>query len=216
MCALVALREIHKTTVSCVSRTRVAGICREICHETHAIPVSCVSLFGLGVSTAKETLICICRPFWLEQAMRSFSLPTRLKCGQRPLEILGVFTVFGWLAASRRPKAGETPRRQAVRRGSMGQPVRPTPNHTRTALLPFAGYPAERLSIAYLPDIQPEGSQMYICWISGNKNGQNGQKPGRISKQSALKPILNPFFVDIRQLWNAEGSFLPSNLRGAP
>ena len=32
-----------------------------------------------------------------------------------------------------RPKAGETPRRQAVRRGSMGWPVRSTPNHTRTA-----------------------------------------------------------------------------------
>jgi len=32
-----------------------------------------------------------------------------------------------------RPKAGETPRRQAVRRGSMGQPVRSTPNHARTA-----------------------------------------------------------------------------------
>ena len=88
---------------------------------------------GLGVSTAAETLICLCRPSWLEQAMRIFSLPIWLKCGQRPLENLGVFTVFGWLAASRRPKAGETPRRQAVRCGSMGWPVRWTPNHTSTA-----------------------------------------------------------------------------------
>ena len=96
MCALVALCEMHKTTVSCASRILFAGICHIPCHETHEIPSSCISLFsGLGASTAAETLISICRPFWLEQAMPSFYLPTRLKCGQRPLVILGVFTVFG-------------------------------------------------------------------------------------------------------------------------
>ena len=54
--------------------------------------------------------------------MRPFSLPTTFKCGQRPMVILGVFTVFGWLDASRHTKAGKAPRRQAGRRGSMGRP----------------------------------------------------------------------------------------------
>ena len=50
---------------------------------------------GLGDSTAAETLICLCRPYSFEQAIRLFSHPTRLKCGVSPLKSLGFFTVFG-------------------------------------------------------------------------------------------------------------------------
>ena len=112
---------------------------------------------GLGVSTAAETLICMCRPYWFDQAMRPFSHPTRHKCGQRPSVILGVFTVFGWLAASRHTKAGKATRRQAGRRGSMGRPCaldsQPR-SHCRPYL--FAGYPSGMPSKAFSLDIRQQ------------------------------------------------------------
>ena len=85
--------------------------------------------------------------------MRPFSLPIWLKCGQRPTVILGVFTVFGWLAPSRRPKAGKSTRRQAGRRGSMGWPrALDSQPHSHSPYL-FAGYPSGMPSKAFSLDI---------------------------------------------------------------
>ena len=54
------------------------AMCQLISRQVYVI------LQGLGASPAKESLISICRPFWLVQALPSFSLPIRLKCGRRP------------------------------------------------------------------------------------------------------------------------------------
>ena len=128
------------------------GIFSIICHGTrgfgevhphkittspkHSLQGMCTITPGLGVSTAAETLISICRPRSFEQAKSSFSHPTWLKCGQRPTVILGVFTVFGHSPLQRgtqkpgRPQGGK-PGGAAV----WASPVRWTPNHARTALI---------------------------------------------------------------------------------
>ena len=51
----------------------------------------------------------------------------------------------------------------------------------------YAGYPRRWQRRANLPDIQPEGSRRQILWISGRENGQNRQKPGRISTQTVVE-----------------------------
>ncbi len=61
-----------------------------------------------------------------------------------------------------------------LQHGSMDQPCAPDSKPPRTVPI-------------LLPDIQPEHPTRPISWISGKQNGQNGQKPGRISNQNALQ-----------------------------
>ena len=62
--------------------------------------------------------------------MRSFSHPIRLKCGASPYTPWGFYGFWEQPASAKLPKAGKATRHRS------GQPVRRTPDHTRTAMTP--------------------------------------------------------------------------------